>query len=177
MDTRHIVLLGPSTITHSPHTCAIGGTFEFAFFHSKLVNSCGGRPKSRNSAKPSRKTRAEAENRWSAAKPTKPRITGEEGREPTHGRAANNRHDAPPQARQSHKPVTPDDDKLRHGTLRGPRQSRLILVKGKIPGSPSSGGLASPEKRQLQHKRREFQRVSGFYITFKPQTWTNVISV
>ena len=177
MDTRHIVLLGPSTITHSPHTCAIGGTFEFAFFHSKLVNSCGGRPKSRNSAKPSRKTRAGAENRWSATKPTKPRITGEEGREPTHGRAANNRHDAPPQARQSHKPVTPDDDKLRHGTLRGPRQSRLILVKGKIPGSPSSGGLASPEKRQLQHKRREFQRVGGLSTTFKPQTRANVISV
>ena len=177
MDTRHIVLLGPSTITHSPHTCAIGGTFEFAFFHSKLANSCGGRPKSRNSAKPSRKTRAGAENRWSAAKPTKPRITGEEGRELTHGRAANNRHDAPPQARQSHKPVKPDDDKPRHGTLRGARQSRLILVRGKIPGSSSSGSLTSPENGQLQHEGREFQPVGGFYITFKPQTRANVISV
>ena len=55
-------------------------------------------------------------------------------------------------------------------------QSRLILVRGKIPGSSSSGSLTSPENGQLQHKRREFQRVGGLSITFKPQTRANVIS-
>ena len=55
-------------------------------------------------------------------------------------------------------------------------QSRLILVSGKIPGSSSSGSLTSPENGQLQHKRREFQRVGGLSITFKPQTRANVIS-
>ena len=56
-------------------------------------------------------------------------------------------------------------------------QSRLILVRGKIPGSPSSGSLTSPENGQLQHKGRKFQRVGGLSITFKPQTRANVISV
>ena len=55
-------------------------------------------------------------------------------------------------------------------------QSRLILVRGKIQGSSSSGSLTSPENGQLQHKRREFQRVGGLSITFKPQTRANVIS-
>ena len=55
-------------------------------------------------------------------------------------------------------------------------QSRLILVRGKIPGSSSSGSLTSPENGQLQHKGREFQRVGGLSITFKPQTRANVIS-
>ena len=54
-------------------------------------------------------------------------------------------------------------------------QSRLILVRGKIPGSSSSGSLTSPENGQLQHKGREFQRVGGLSITFKPQTRANVI--
>ena len=58
----------------------------------------------------------------------------------------------------------------------GTGQSRLILVRGKIPGSSSSGSLTSPENGQLQHKRREFQRVGGLSITFKPQTRANVIS-
>ena len=57
-----------------------------------------------------------------------------------------------------------------------PGQSRLILVRGKIQGSSSSGSLTSPENGQLQHKRREFQRVGGLSITFKPQTRANVIS-
>ena len=57
-----------------------------------------------------------------------------------------------------------------------PGQSRLILVRGKIPGSSSSGSLTSPENGQLQHKGREFQRVGGLSITFKPQTRANVIS-
>ena len=50
-------------------------------------------------------------------------------------------------------------------------------MRGKIPGSSSSGSLTSPENGQLQHKGREFQRVGGLSITFKPQTRANVISV
>ena len=58
-----------------------------------------------------------------------------------------------------------------------PGQSRLILVRGKIPGSPSSGSLTLPDNGQLQHQRREFQPVGGFSITFKPQTRPNTINV
>ena len=67
----------------SPHTRAIGGTFEFTFILPKPANSGNTRPRKRKRVKPSRKTHADSANRETAANAAGPRLAEKRTREPT----------------------------------------------------------------------------------------------
>ena len=75
----------------SPHTRAMGGTFESTFVFAKPANLDNTRPQKRESTNPRSETRAASAKRRPTAKPTRPRLTEEEKRELRRIRASENR--------------------------------------------------------------------------------------